>query len=107
LGSSKTAKAADQTKGTAAAHLERAFIELYYAHSEVMLLTDPEIKNSLSKTLLKVAYCVVPGSAKCGIHPWSIPASGWRRDTKWRGGDHSTEFQKEFSRRGELRGIFV
>jgi hypothetical protein len=53
LGSSKTAKAADQIKATAAAHLERAFIELYYAHSEVMLLTDPEIKTSLSKTLLK------------------------------------------------------
>ena len=23
-----------------------------------------------------VAYCVVPGSPRCGIQPWLVPASG-------------------------------
>jgi hypothetical protein len=53
LGSLKNVKAVDQTKLNAISHLERAFIELYYAHAELMLIEQSQIPTELSKTLLK------------------------------------------------------
>ena len=49
------------------------------------------------------AYCVVPGSPKCGIQPRLSPASGLRRDTLWQGGDHSPNSKRNFPTRRAAR----
>ena len=53
--------------------------------------------------LQEVAYCVVPGSPKCGIHPLLRPAMGPQGRTLWRGRDRSPNFSRRFPTRRAAR----
>ncbi len=54
-------------------------------------------------SLRQAAYCVVPGSPKCGIQARLSRASGLRRDSLWQGGDHSPNSRRNFRTRRSAR----
>ena len=84
---------------------QQAFIESYdnllnsLADNEAVLFADAVHPTHAARE----AYCVVPGSPKCGIQPWLSPARGLRRDTLWQGGDHSRNSRRNFPTRRAAR----
>src|SRR5271165_1271101 len=68
-----------------------------------MSSVPPADATVLTKSLLEVAYCVVPGPPKCGIQPLLRPAMGLQGRTLWRGRDRSPNFSRRFPTRRAAR----